>query len=89
MMLAETDLNLKVEERAIDLREEFDNFVEMAACGTAAVLSPVKRVWFDDEWHAVGRSTETPVMQTLYDKLVGIQSGILRDPSHWVHSIDL
>lgn len=89
MMLAETDLNLKVEERAIDLRKEFDNFVEMAACGTAAVLSPVTRVWFDDEWHVVGQSTETPVMQSLYDKLLGIQRGILRDPSHWVHSIDL
>jgi branched-chain amino acid aminotransferase len=89
MSLAETDLNLKVEERAIDLREEFESFVEMAACGTAAVLSPVKRVWFDDEWHDVGRSPETPIMQSLYDKLVGIQSGILCDPGHWVHPIAL
>jgi branched-chain amino acid aminotransferase len=89
MILAETDLNLKVEERAIDLREEFESFVEMAACGTAAVLSPVKRVWFDDEWHDVGRSPETPIMQSLYDKLVGIQSGILCDPGHWVHPIAL
>ena len=89
MILAETDLNLKVEERAIDLREEFESFVELAACGTAAVLSPVKRVWFDDEWHDVGRSPETPIMQSLYDKLVGIQSGILCDPGHWVHPIAL
>ena len=89
MILAETDLYLKVEERAIDLREEFESFVEMAACGTAAVLSPVKRVWFDDEWHDVGRSPETPIMQSLYDKLVGIQSGILCDPGHWVHPIAL
>lgn len=89
MSLAEVDLNLRVEERAIDLREEFQDFAEMAACGTAAVLSPVKKVWFDGQWHPVGQSAKTPVMQTLYDKLVGIQSGILPDYSHWVHSVDL
>lgn len=89
MTLAEQELNLQVQERAIDLRKEFNEFQEMAACGTAAVLSPVGKIWFDDEWHVINQQADSvgPVMQQLYDLLVGIQKGELDDKYGWLHSV--
>lgn len=91
MQLAKDKLGLQTEERPIDLREEFSNFAEVAACGTAAVLSPVGRVWYDDQWHNVNGGGETvgPIMQELYDLLIGIQKGELDDPYGWVHEVEL
>ncbi len=91
MDIASGTLNMRTEERAIDLRQEFPQFREMAACGTAAVLSPVGRVWFDGDWHAVNGdgSTVGPVMQKLYDELIGIQRGEKADAYHWLHEVEL
>ena len=91
MQLAKDKLGLHTEERPIDLREEFSTFAEMAACGTAAVLSPVGRVWYDDQWHNVNGDGETvgPIMQELYDLLIGIQKGELDDPYGWIHEVEL
>lgn len=91
MVLAKDRLGLDVEERPIDLRAEFGDFQEMAACGTAAVLSPVGRVWYDDAWHTVQQGPDSvgPVMQELYDLLVGIQKGEVEDSYGWVHEVVL
>lgn len=91
MVLAEDRLKLKTEYRPIDLREELKEFQEVAACGTAAVLSPVGRIWFDDQWHSFydeGKSVG-PVMQELYDLLVGIQRGELEDPYGWTREVQI
>lgn len=91
MVLAEDRLNLKTEYRPIDLRAELKDFQEVAACGTAAVLSPVGRIWFDEQWHNFydeGRSVG-PVMQELYDLLVGIQRGDLEDPYGWTRQVPI
>jgi len=90
MTLAEQELKMDVERRPIDLRAEFDQFQEVAACGTAAVLSPVGKIWFDDAWHAVNNQAESvgPVMQNLYDLLVGIQKGEIDDKFGWLHPVD-
>lgn len=89
MELASTQLKMDAESRPIDLRNEFGNFEEMAACGTAAVLSPVGKVWFDDGWHNIYQDGQSvgPIMQELYDLLVGIQKGELEDSSGWLHEI--
>jgi branched-chain amino acid aminotransferase len=89
MVLAEDRLNLQTETRPIDLRAELQDFVEVAACGTAAVLSPVGRLWFDSEWHSFFDNGQSvgPVMQELYDLLVGIQRGELDDPYGWIHEV--
>lgn len=91
MVLVEDELGMPVEERAIDLREEFSNFKEAAACGTAAVLSPIGRVWFDGQWHDVGDGATPvgPTMQKLYDLLVGIQKGELQDKHGWLHEVTI
>jgi branched-chain amino acid aminotransferase len=91
MVLAEDRLKLNTECRPIDLRAELQDFQEVAACGTAAVLSPVGKIWFDGQWHSFhddGKSVG-PVMQELYDLLVGIQRGELADPYGWVHEVSI
>jgi len=89
MILAKEELGLKVEDRPIDLRAEFSQFQEMAACGTAAVLSPVGKVWFDADWHNVYQDGGSigPIMQELYDLLVGIQNAELEDRFSWLHEV--
>ena len=106
MQLAADRLGMKTAERPIELRTEFDEFVEMAACGTAAVLSPIAKIWFDDAWHIVNRSRAGadagakakakakesvvgPIMQELYDLLVGIQQGEIAENYGWIHQVDL
>jgi len=91
MELAKEELNLVTDERPIDLRGEFQSFSEMAACGTAAVLAPVGKVWFDEKWNFVsgGESQIGPVMSNLYELLVGIQRGELEDKFDWLYFVDL
>jgi branched-chain amino acid aminotransferase len=85
MDIAKIGLGLETEERAIDLREELNTFVEVAACGTAAVLSPVGKIWFDEAWHSFyGNGDEVgPNMQQLYDGLCQIQNGEREDSYGW------
>ena len=89
MTLAEQELGLKIEQRAIDLRKEIDQFEEVAACGTAAVISPVGKIYLDGQWHSFYENGEQagPVMQKLYNLLVGIQRGELEDKFGWTHEV--
>ncbi len=91
MEFAKNQLGLDTQERPIELRTEFGNFNEMAACGTAAVLSPVGRLHFDEKWHTVYEDGKTvgPVMQKMYDTLVGIQKGELSDEFGWTHEVKI
>ncbi len=91
MTIASDKLGMKTADRPVELRTEFESFQEMGACGTAAVLSPVGRIWFDDAWHNVSSDGQTvgPVMQQLYDTLVGIQKGELDDSFGWLHEVDI
>ena len=87
--IADTGLGMSTEERPIDLRAEFANFQEAGACGTAAVLSPIGKIWFDGQWNEVGDagSEVGPTMQKVYDLLVGIQKGELDDKRGWCHEV--
>ena len=91
MDIAKKELNMSTVERPIDLRKEISNFNEVAACGTAAVLSPVGKIWFDERWHSIFDDGESvgPVMQEMYDILVGIQKGEREDKFNWLHHIEL
>jgi len=91
MTLAQEQLGMTTQERPIDLRAEFSTFQEAAACGTAAVLSPIGKIWFDGQWHEVGDSGSNagPMMQKVYDLLVGIQRGELEDKHGWCHEVGI
>ncbi|HTR01025.1 MAG TPA: branched-chain amino acid aminotransferase [Candidatus Acidoferrum sp.] len=89
MDIARHELGMNTEERPIDLRKEVGAFVEVAACGTAAVLSPVGKLWFDGQWHKFYASGEKvgPVMQGLYDILCQIQKGEREDRFGWTREV--
>ena len=89
MDIAKHELGMITEERPIDLRKEVDTFEEVAACGTAAVLSPVGKIWFDNKWHTFYAKGEKvgPVMQQLYDILCQIQKGERADKFGWIHAV--
>jgi len=85
MTLAEDVLGLPVEERPVPFLEEVDDIEEFAACGTAAVISPVGKVRMNDHWYRFYGEGESigPVTQQLYDRLTAIQKGEEADPYGW------
>jgi branched-chain amino acid aminotransferase len=91
MDIARHELGMQTEERAIDLRKEVGTFEEVAACGTAAVLSPVGKIWFDNAWHRFYGNGEKvgPVMQSIYDTLCQIQKGERQDQFGWTQEVKL
>ncbi len=87
MPLAE-ELGLKVECRQV-LYDELGDFEEIGACGTAAVISPVKGIYDadKDKWFRYGN--EPGVWSTkLYNKLRAIQYGDEPDKYGWVKIIE-
>lgn len=79
------DLGMKVERRPIPV-EELETFEEAAACGTAAVCSPIERV--DDLDNGKVYNFGTPgvageMTTKLYNHLRGIQYGEIPDTHNW------
>jgi branched-chain amino acid aminotransferase len=78
---------MNVEERQIAV-EELAEFDEVGACGTAAVISPVKRIYDADKNIEYLYGTEPgKVSVQLYEKLRRIQYGIDSDPYNWTEVI--
>jgi len=83
MKLAEEKLEMNVIERDIAYEEVFDAS-EVFCTGTAAVVTPIGSITFDDEEHVINDFQVGKVTQDLYDLLTGIQLGELPDPNSWV-----
>ena len=82
------DMGMKVEERQIPV-EELSEFDEVGACGTAAVISPIKRVFDADKNMEYTYGTEPgKVSAQLYEKLRGIQYGLEPDLYNWTTVIE-
>ncbi|MCH3924676.1 MAG: branched-chain amino acid aminotransferase [Bacteroidales bacterium] len=77
------DMGMKVEERQIPV-EELSTFEEVAACGTAAVVSPINQIE-DRGTGKVYKYAENPgpVCTKLYHTLKGIQDGSVKDTHNW------
>jgi len=85
------ELGLKVERRKVQL-EELESFEEVGACGTAAVISPVKQI--DDlesgkQYNYCHDGNAGPISTKLYNKLRAIQYGDEPDKYNWVEILDL
>lgn len=82
IQLAE-DLGLKVERRKVAV-EELADFSEVGACGTAAVITPIKRIYDHDLKKEYTYSEDVgPWSKKLYQHLQGIQHGEIADTHHW------
>jgi branched-chain amino acid aminotransferase len=87
MQLAQS-LGMKVERRPVSV-EELSTFEEVGACGTAAVISPVKRIYDADlEKEYVYGKEAGPWSLKLYDKLLAIQNGDEPDPYGWTQVVE-
>lgn len=77
------DMGMKVEERPIEV-EELSTFEEVAACGTAAVVSPICQIEDRGTKKLYNYGSEAgPVCTKLYNRLKGIQEGVEEDTHNW------
>jgi len=88
MDLAKSE-GMNVEKRPVPI-EELSTFEEVGACGTAAVISPIKKI-VDPQSNQVYEYCKNgkpgPVSVKLYNKLVAIQYGDEPDPFGWIEII--
>ncbi len=82
-------LGLTVEEREVEFSEVAD-FAECGLCGTAAVISPVGKIYDHGREIAFPSGMEEmgPVTKELYETLTGIQMGRIKAPEGWIRVIE-
>ena len=89
VQVAKEYLGLEAEERDVYF-EEVKDFAECGLCGTAAVISPVGRIFDHGKEIAFpsGMNEMGPVTKKLYETLTGIQQGKIEDKFGWVVEIN-
>ncbi len=88
LYLAEHYLEMKVEQRDVYI-DKLDEFAEAGACGTAAVITPIGGIDYNDRMHVFYSETEVgPVTKKLFDTLCGIQFGDVEAPEGWIIPVE-
>ena len=83
------DLGWKVECRKIPY-EEIATFKEVAACGTAVVVTPVYEITRGDEVISISSPDIVgPRTQKLYETVQGIQYGLIEDKHGWCFEVEV
>jgi len=87
------ELGYEVSEEQLDVNQILSDIksgtiTEAFGCGTAAVISPVGRLCFQDEEFVVNDNQSGPVARHLYDELTGIQYGTKEDRFGWTQRVD-
>ena len=88
------NLGYKVTERLFSVDElitalKEGKLSEAWGCGTAAVVSPIGRLMYEDVEYVINGEKIGEVTQKLYDTLTGIQWGKIADTYGWVKKITL
>ena len=86
------DMGYTVSERLISVDEllaamQNGKLEEAWGCGTAAVVSPIGRLFYKDVEYDINRGEIGEVTGKLYDTLTAIQWGKEKDPYGWVYPI--
>ena len=81
-----------VEERLLSAQELFDaadagKLEEAWGSGTAAVISPIGQIAWEDRAATLCGGDIGPLTQKLYDYLTGIQWGRIEDPFGWIYRV--
>lgn len=90
LMVLAKEMGLNVERRKVPY-EELSEFEEVGACGTAAVISPIKGIYDmdNDKWFKYGNQKEAGQWSSkLYHKLLAIQYGEEEDKHNWVEIVE-
>ena len=82
-------LGYKVTERLLSVDELIDalktgKLEEAWGCGTAAVISPIGRLMYEDVEYIINEEKIGSVSKELYDMLTGIQWGKVEDKFGWI-----
>jgi len=77
-----------VEERQISIEEVYEaslngSLEEVFGTGTAAVISPVGELFWNNHQMIVNQGHIGQLSQKLYDTITGIQTGLIPDTLHW------
>ncbi len=83
-------MGMRVERRPVRL-DELSGFEETGACGTATVITPIRKIFDPDhnKTYTYGNGSEPgPVTTKLYEELVGIQYGDVEDKFGWITVLD-
>jgi branched-chain amino acid aminotransferase len=87
LYLAEHYLGMEAEERDCYI-ENLSEFKEAGACGTAAIITPIRTIAHKDWKHTFPTGDEVgETIQKLFDTLVGIQFGDVEAPKGWITKI--
>ena len=86
LMTIAADLGMPTERRRVKANE-LPDFAEVAACGTAVVLTPVGRILDGGNIIDYHLDTIGPVLKKLYDEMTGIQHGERPDKHNWLVEI--
>ena len=84
------DFGMNVEQRPIKV-EELADFDEVGACGTGAIITPIKKIVDKktDTVYEYGQNAKPgPITQKLYNTLLGIQYGDLPDRFGWIEMVN-
>lgn len=85
LMELSRDSGIVVQERPIHI-EEVSQFKEVAACGTAVVITPVSSITYKDKVFLTNSGSEGigPVLSQLYQRVRSIQTGDEVDKLNWM-----
>ncbi|NLT08346.1 MAG: branched-chain amino acid aminotransferase [Ruminococcus sp.] len=86
-------MGLEVEERRIDIQEIADAYDagkldEVFGTGTAAVISPVGHLKWNDKVMEINGNKIGKISQMLYDTMTGIQWGKIEDKFGWIVPVE-
>ena len=88
MEISEKYLHMPIYEREIPI-DYLDQFKEAAACGTAAVITPIGGIEYKGKLHVYYSETEVgPITKELYRILCGIQFGDVEAPEGWIYTVE-
>ncbi|MFW6369637.1 MAG: branched-chain amino acid aminotransferase [Bacteroidota bacterium] len=84
------DMGMTVEQRKVPV-EELGTFEEVGACGTAAVISPINKIYDpveDKSYSFCCENKPGPISTRLYQRLVNIQFGDEPDKFGWIDFVE-
>lgn len=82
------DIGLKVERRRVPI-DELDTFEEAGACGTAAIISPIGKIYDRSGGKTIDYGDIAgPYSTKLYITLRGIQEGEIKDKHNWTTIVE-
>jgi branched-chain amino acid aminotransferase len=82
------DFGLRVEKRQIRV-SELSDFVEVGACGTAVVITPVSSILHGTRLYSFGKEDEAgKILTELYNEIKGIQYGEIPDRHGWMVPVE-